>query len=216
MCVLELEHALPAGGSSPPDAPGELADAVTALRLATAGAIAAGPVIFERLDWRPYGIRPVLPISATQPPGEATRLDSFRGGLARALRARLPAADADSQLADALDRWELSLFQGDPFRSEQLRSALESLLGRGDGLWASALRAGVLLGENGRERTELLAALRSLGSARTPPLADDAVRRAIVETLTHGNRAELIEALDESLLGVRARPGSFAAQALAS
>jgi hypothetical protein len=42
------------------------------------------------------------------------------------------------------------------------------------------------------------------------------VRRAIVETLTHGNRAKLIEALDESLLGVRARPGSFAAQALAS
>jgi hypothetical protein len=74
----------------------------------------------------------------------------------------------------------------------------------------------VLLGENGRERTELLTALRTLGSARTPPLADDAVRRAIVETLTHGNRAELIEALDESLLGVRARPGSFAAQALAS
>jgi hypothetical protein len=216
MCVLELEQALPAGGSSPPDAPGELADAVTALRLATAGAIAAGPVIFERLDWRPYGIRPVLPISATQPPGEATRLDSFRGGLARALRARLPAADADSELADALDRWELSLFQGDPFRSEQLRSALESLLGRGDGLWASALRAGVLLGETGRERAEVLTALRSLGSARTPPLADDAVRRAIVETLTHGNRTELIEALDESLLGVRARPGSFAAQSLAS
>src|SRR3712207_7300278 len=43
-----------------PDAPGELADVVTALRLASAGAIAAGPVLFERLDWRPYGIRPVL------------------------------------------------------------------------------------------------------------------------------------------------------------
>ncbi len=99
MCVLELEHALPAGGSSPPDAPGELADAVTALRLATAGAIAAGPVIFERLDWRPYGIRPVLPISATQPPGEPTRLDSFRGGLARRSAGAAAAADADSELA---------------------------------------------------------------------------------------------------------------------
>ena len=216
MCVLELEHALPAGGSSPPDAPGELADAVTALRLATAGPVSAGPVIFERLDWRPYGIRPVLPIAATQPPGEATRLDSFRAGLARALRARLPAADADSELADALDRWELSLFQSDPFRSEQLRSSLESLLGRGDGLWASALRAGVLLGETGRERGELLGALRALGSAVTPQPAVDAVRRCLVETLTHGDRAALIDALDESLLGVRARPGSFAAQAIAS
>jgi hypothetical protein len=216
MCVIELEHALPAGGSAPPDAPGELADAVTALRLATAGPIAAGPVIFERLDWRPYGIRPVLPIAATQPPGEPIRLDSFRGGLAKALHERLPSADADTELAEALDRWELSLFQGDPFRSEQLRSSLESLLGRGDGLWASALRAGVLLGETGRERAELLAALRALGSGRTPDTAADAVRRCVVETLTHGDRPALIGALDESLLGVRARPGSFAAQAIAS
>ena len=214
-CVLEFEQGLQAGGSSPPDAPGELADAITALRLATAGPVAAGPVIFERLDWRPYGIRPVLPIAATQPPGEPTRLDSFRAGLARALRARLPVADADSELADALDRWELSLFQGDPFRSEQLRSSLESLLGRGDGLWASALRAGVLLGETGRERAELLGALRALGTARTPAPAADAVRRCLVETLTHGDRAALIDALDESLLGVRARPGSFAARAIA-
>ena len=67
----------------PPDAPGEIADAVTALRLATAGPIAAGPVLFERLDWRPYGVRPMLPIAATQPPGEPTRLDVFRGGIAR-------------------------------------------------------------------------------------------------------------------------------------
>jgi hypothetical protein len=216
MCVIELEQPLPAGGSAPPDAPGELADAVTALRLATAGPVAAGPVIFERLDWRPYGIRPVLPIAATQPPGEPTRLDSFRAGLAKALRERLPSADADTELAEALDRWELSLFQGDPFRSEQLRSSLESLLGRGDGLWASALRAGVLLGETGRKRAELLAALRALGSGRTPATAADAVRRCIVETLTHGDRLALIEALDESLLGVRARPGSSAAQAIAS
>ena len=57
LCVLELEQELPEGGAEPPDAPGELADAVTALRLATAGPIAAGPVLFERLDWRPYGIR---------------------------------------------------------------------------------------------------------------------------------------------------------------
>jgi hypothetical protein len=214
-CVLELEQALPGGGSATPDAPGELADAVTALRLATAGPVAAGPVIFERLDWRPYGIRPVLPIAATQPPGEPIRLDSFRAGLAKALRTRLPGADADIELGDALDRWELSLFQGDPFRSEQLRSSLESLLGRGDGLWASALRAGVLLGETGRERLELLAALRVLGTAGTPEAAADAVRRCLVETLTHGDRVGLIDALDESVLGVRARPGSFAAQAIA-
>ena len=117
------------GDSEPPDAPGELADAVTALRLATAGPIAAGPVIFERLDWRPYGIRPVMPIAATRPNGEPTRLDEFRGKLAADLRERLPVADEDQQLGEALDRWELSLFQSDPFRAEQLRESLGSLLG---------------------------------------------------------------------------------------
>ena len=71
-------------GEEPPDAPAELADAVSAIRLATAAPVAAGPVLFERLDWRPFGIRPVLPIAATQPPGEPTRLDSFRGRARRA------------------------------------------------------------------------------------------------------------------------------------
>src|SRR5918995_3383049 len=42
-CVLELERALEAG-EEPPDAPAELADAVTAVRLATAAPVAAGPV----------------------------------------------------------------------------------------------------------------------------------------------------------------------------
>ena len=115
-----------------PDAPAEIADAVSAIRLATAAPLAAGPVLFETLDGRPYGIRPVLPIAATQPPGEPTRLDEFRGPLAAELLVRLGLADADTNLAEALDRWELSLFQHEPFRSEQLRSALGALLG---GTW---------------------------------------------------------------------------------
>src|SRR4051812_14159607 len=118
LCVLELERSLEPGAEEVPDAPGELADAVTSLRLATAAPLAAGPVLFERLDGRPYGIRPVLPIAATAPPGEPTRLDAFRASVAAKLRPRLAVADADPRLGDALDRWELSLFQEDPFRSE--------------------------------------------------------------------------------------------------
>src|SRR5205085_4868624 len=95
VCVLELERDLRRGTAEAPDAPGEIADAVTALRLATAGPVAAGPVLFERLDWRPYGIRPVLPIASTPPDGEPTRLDEFRGRLAAELRGRLLAADED-------------------------------------------------------------------------------------------------------------------------
>ena len=215
LCVLELERSLARGAAEPPDAPGEIADAVTALRLATAAPIAAGPVLFERLDWRPYAIRPVLPIAATAPGGEATRLDGVRGALARSLLGRLALADGDPDLGEALDRWELSLFQAEPFRSEQLREALAALLGGGDGLWAAALRAAVLLGETARERAALLDRLRSMvyGESSAEAAADP-VRLALVETLRHGDRAALLVALDESVLGLRPRPGP--SRALAS
>src|SRR5690349_19297076 len=107
LCVLELERSLETGASEPPDAPGELADAVTAIRLATSAPVAAGPVLFERLDWRPYGIRPVVPIAATQPIGESERLDSFRATLAADLLLKLDEVDDDPELGEAIDRWEL-------------------------------------------------------------------------------------------------------------
>jgi hypothetical protein len=216
MCVLELERPLPAAGSEAPDAPAEIADAVTALRLATSGAIAAGPVLFERLDWRPYGVRPMIPIAATQPPGEPTRLDIFRGGVARSMLERLATAEEDRELGEALDRWELSLFQDAPFQAEQLRSALEALLGAGNGSWAAALRASVLLGESGRERATCLGTLQRLGEGIADARAADLVRRALVESLSRGDRARLVAELDESILGVRAKPSGRVAQAVAS
>jgi hypothetical protein len=216
MCVLELQRPLSAAGAEPPDAPGEIADAVTALRLATSGAIAAGPVLFERLDWRPYGVRPMLPIAAAQPPGEPTRLDIFRGGIARSMLERLAAAEEDRELSEALDRWELSLFQDAPFRAEQLRSSLDALLGAGDGSWAAALRAAVLLGETGRERGVCLRKLQRLGEGVADVEAGDLVRRALVETLGRGDRTRLVAELDESLLGVRPRPSGRVAHAVAS
>jgi hypothetical protein len=215
LCVLELERTLDRSASETPDAPGELADAVSALRLATAAPVAAGPVLFERLDWRPLGIRPVLPIAATEPAAEPTRLDAFRAQLASDLLARLGQAEEDPELAEALDRWELSLFAQEPFRSEQLREALTALLGGPDGIWAATVRAAVLLGETGRDRAGELERLRSLTHGdEAGRAAADAVRKAIVETLVHGDRAALISALDEALLGVRPRPaGYFAALA---
>jgi hypothetical protein len=156
-------------------------------------------VLFERLDWRPYGVRAVVPIAATQPAGEPTRLDAFRGAVAADLRNRLVLADDDPELGEALDRWELSLFQDGPFRAEQLREALAALLGGADGLWAAAVRAAMLLGDTPRERAELHGLL-----AGDP--APDPLRRALVETLLHGDRAALVAALDESILGLRPRP----------
>ena len=200
-CVLELRSAL-AGAEDPPDAPAEIADAVSAIRLATAAPLSAGPVLFETRDGRPFGIRPVLPIAATQPPGEPTRLDSFRAPLAAELLARLVSADADTALAEALDRWELSLFQNDPFRSEQLRSSFRALLGE---TWP--LRAAVLLEAEPGSRSALHSELAGLagGDEATAAVADSA-RRALVETLRHGDRVGLLHELDEALLGVRERP----------
>ncbi|MDX6507730.1 MAG: hypothetical protein QOG06_2374 [Gaiellaceae bacterium] len=213
LCVLELERSLAPNAPEPPDAPDELADAVSALRLATAAPVAAGPVLFERLDWRPLAIRPVLPIAAAEPPGEPTRLDAFRARLASDLLVRLGRAEEDPELAEALDRWELSLFADEPFRSEQLRQALAALLGGADGLWAAAVRAAVLLGETGRDRADQLDRLRALARGEQVGLAAaEAVRKAVVETLVHGDREALVSVLDDALLGVRPRPaGYFAA-----
>jgi hypothetical protein len=196
LCVLELERALDRGADEVPDAPGELADTVTALRLATDAPVAAGPVLFERLDWRPYGIRPVLPIAATAPPGEPTRLDPFRASVAEKLRPQLAIADDDAPLGDALDRWELSLFQDDPFRAEQLKHALDAALGDGQGMWAASMRAGALLGETAEERANLVERFQ------TP--TSDLVRRLLVAILLHGTRARLLHELDGALLGLRA------------
>ncbi len=193
LSLLELHCELEAGEGAP-DASGELGDAVTALRLATCGAIAAGPVLFERLDWRPFGIKPVLPIAAAQPNGDATRLDPFRGRLAGELLERLALADEDPDLGEALDRWELSLFQTGPSREEQLRESLTALLGGADGVWAATMRASVLLGE------------------RIEEPRPDTVRRALVETLMHGDRSALIGALDDAMLGLREAPSGYFAR----
>jgi hypothetical protein len=217
-CVVELECTFPGGAVDVPDAAGEIADAVTALRLATAAPVAAGPVLFERLDGRPYGIRPVLPIAATEPPGEPTRLDEFRGKLAADLLDRLAAVDVDDGLGEALDRWELSLFAGEPYRSEQLRESLAALLGRGDGLWAAAARLAVLVGDDAAHRGELFARLRGLtGGGQASRDDADLLRHAVLETLLAGDRIALIERLDDSLLGLKPRPRSyFAVQSVAS
>jgi hypothetical protein len=204
LCVLELERALEAGATEAPDAPGELADAITAIRLATAAPVAAGPVLFERLDWRPYGVRPVLPIAATQPTGEPQRFDSFRSSLAANLITKLALVDDDPELGEALDRWELSLFQDGPFKAEQLRESLTALLGGTDGLWAATVRGAILLGETPRARAELQDRLTGDPDA-------DVVRRTLVEALLHGDRQALVKTLDQSILGLRdAPPGYFA------
>ena len=186
--------------------PAEFARAVSALRLATPGAIAAGPVIFERLDWRPYGVRPVPALAAQVPPGEPTRLDPFRAPLVAELQIGSPTRRLE--LLEALDRWELALFHEGSHRSDELREALEPLLGCDEGPWAAAMRAAVLLGETAREREELLDRAaradrrRRAGRARGGrAFAARSSRRC-----SRGSREALVAVLDEALLGLRPRP----------
>ena len=198
--VVELRRELDAG-EAPPDAAGEIADAVSALRLTTMAAVAGGPVMFETLDGRPFGIQPVLPIAATQPLGEASRLDPFRMPIAVDVLAALGDADGDPELSDALDRWELSLFQSEPFRSEQIRAALVSLLGD---TWP--MRCCVLLADDAGAREELFGELTALhaGDAATA-VTIDAARRAVVGVLRSRDRERLAHELDRELLGLERR-----------
>jgi hypothetical protein len=215
--LLELERTLDDTACQPPDAAAEFGLAISALRLATPGAVAAGPVLFERLDWRPYGVRPIPPLAAQVPPGEPTRLDPFRARLAAGIQARLADAAGEPDLLEALERWELALFHEGPLRADELREALEALLGCDEGPWAAAMRASVLLGETARERVDLLTAFRALLQGDGPGArAEDAVRRALVETLLHDSRAQLVDELDEALLGLRPRPQLTAAARVAS
>jgi hypothetical protein len=215
--VVELERDLDGSACRAPDAAQEFGVAVSALRLATPGAIAAGPVLFERLDWRPYGVRPVPPLAAQLPPGEPTRLDPFRARLAAGLQARLAEGHCEPDLLEALERWELALFHEGSMRADELREALEALLGCDEGGWAAAMRASVLLGETAKERSELLIAFRALLDGDGPGgRAEDAVRRALVETLLHDSRALLVGELDDALLGLRPRPQLTAAARVAA
>jgi hypothetical protein len=199
-CVLELRQDLVAD-DRPIDAAAEIADAVSALRLTTSAALAAGPVLFEMLDGRPFGIQAVLPIAATQPPGEPSRLDTFRAPIAVEVLAALGDADGDPGLAEALDRWELSLFQNEPFRGEQLRAALHALF---DETWP--MRSCVLLAEDAAGREQLHGQLVALAGGDEANAATlDAVRRALVAVLRSRDRAALVRDLDRELLGVRRR-----------
>ena len=199
-CVLELTAELEAA-EDVPDTPAEIADAVSAIRLTTSAALSAGPILFETLDGRPFGIRPVLPIAATQPPGESSRLDSFRAPIAIEVLASLGRADGDPALAEALDRWELSLFQNEPFRSEQLRASLAALLGE---TWP--LRCSVLLGEEAGARETIHEQLSALdGGAEAGRDAAELVRRALVAVLRSRDRGDLVHELDRELLGLPRR-----------
>jgi hypothetical protein len=203
--VLELRTDLDSG-QTPPDTAGEIADAVSALRLTTMAAVAAGPVLFETLDGRPFGIQPVLPIAATEPPGEPSRLDAFRTPIAIDVLAALGDADGDPELSDALDRWELSLFQSEPFRSEQLRAALASLLGE---TWP--MRCCILLADDAGAREELYGGLTGFAAGDPATRATvDAARRAVVAVLRSRDRDRLAHELDRELLGLGRRPVSHA------
>jgi hypothetical protein len=133
--------------------------------------------------------------------------------------ARLPGSEQDVEVGEALERWELSLFEAEPLRSERLREALAALLGGSDGLWAAAMRAAVLVGEvtdpAARARVDgLLGLARGDGAGAE---AADTVRRIFVETVLADDRSRLLQVLDEALLGLRARPaGFFSARASAA
>ena len=223
LCALSLSLELDRGpGAAAPDAVRLATAAVTALRLVSGGAIAAGPLLFERIDQTQQAVRPLPPEVARQPLGEARRLDVLTLGVARSLCERLYAAGAPAdRLGTALSRWSASLgLPGDAERAAASAAALAPLLGT-DAQWdgATALRAAALAGRTAAERVRVAAAFRDVarGATGAPPSpgeavrvgadVDAAVRAVLVAALLDDRRgADLAQALDEVLLGARPRP----------
>ena len=131
---------------------------------------------------------PVLPIAATEPPGEPTRLDAFRARLASDLLVRLAAprtTQSSPKRSTAgscrCSRTSRSARSSCASRSPRCSGARRIVGGRGAGA--------VLLGETARDRAEQLERLRGLARGETAGAgAADAVRKAVVETLAHGDR----------------------------
>ena len=199
-CVLELRAAL-AGAEDPPDAPAEIADAVSAIRLATAAPLSAGPVLFETLDGRPSGSGPF-----SRSPRRSRRA-SPRGSTPSARRSR-PSCSDGSRSPTPTPRSRRRSTAGSCRCSRTSRSAPSSCGRRSQALLGETwpLRAAVLLEAEPGARSALHAELAELarGDAASAAVAD-AARRALVEALRHGDRQALLRELDEALLGVRER-----------
>jgi hypothetical protein len=219
---LELDLSMARGGDAePPDAARRFARAVLALRLVHGGPIAAGPCVFERIDWSPRAVRTIAASVTQALPGEPARIDPQRLPLVRAMVDRI--ADAEVRggaLAIALARWAAA--SGAPVPAERatgLVAAIEPLLGADNGgAYAVAMRAAALVGAGSTEREEIVRAVRDAGRLARPdaPLGDveriaervgDVARSVLVAALDQGGDAiRLAETLDAVLLGTRPRP----------
>ena len=141
-CVLELERELPGEEERPPRRarPSSPTPSPRSGSRRRAPA-AAGPVVFERLDWHPFGIRAAA----------RDRRDRARGRADPArpvARAAWPAScwsgsgpEEDAELGEAVERWELRCSRTSRSARSGCGSAVAALLGGVDGLWAAAMRA---------------------------------------------------------------------------
>jgi hypothetical protein len=157
--------------------------AVAALRLAGAGAAAAGPLLFSRLDLEPRAVQALPAGVATPLEGASVRLDALGLEHAARLCARLLETDLTSPAAVALERW--SVTPG--------AAALEPLLGPDRRL--AALRAAALVGTTAEERTAI--------ASDVEPVVRSVLAAAVLDDRSG---AALPELLDEVLLGARPRP----------
>ena len=201
LCVLELARELDAEGRAARRRR-RARRRRQALRLATAGAIAAGPVVFERLDFRPLRISPLLPIAATQPPRRADPARFAPGprrrrpSRAAAARRRRPPARRGARPLGALALRGRAVPDG-PGARRAYRSARLGRRPLGLPLCARPSCS--------RRRRRPAQSSRTCCTRRAGSRARDGVRRALVEALLAWEPPELVGALDETLLGLQAR-----------
>ena len=209
LLVLELGRELDADEAEPPDAAAELADAVTraAARDRRRDRRRPGRLRAARLPAAAH-----LAAAADRGDAAARRGDPARRScaarLAADLRERLPLADDDRELGEALDRWELSLFAEEPFRSAQVREALDCLLGeRRRPVGRRRCARPCCSAEKTRERSELarVAPRRAAaGGTRATRFAGRSSRRCCTATARSSSRARRDAARAAAAAGVDA------------
>lgn len=222
--VLAIDEVLDRFERDLPDPVRLLGTAVLALRLVLGGGVAAGPCVFERLEWSPRAARLLPPFAASVPRVNGARLDRTAASLARALAERVGQLEEGgwSAPAAALARYAVATGERSAAaRISALLAAIEPLLGADSaGSWAVAMRAAALAGGTASERERIADGLRRATALSRPgtfvedgaasdlaALVDDVVRATLVAALTDAsNAANLAEMLDGVLLGSRPRP----------
>ncbi len=141
-----------------------IVDVTSAIRALTGGSVTAGPLVLERFDWRALAPKPVPAIAARRAGQLPSKIDAtVAAQLPKAVR-RL-AADPDSTLARALERFQLAATAQGMASLRAVFDMLVEIYASEREVGSAALRMAVVLGAGSPERRAFIDAMQHAASA---------------------------------------------------